>query len=238
MSERRRGRGTVVALEGISGAGKSTLAARLAGALDAELLPEAYARLRPPPSLDLGSAAQTFRLEHRLLAEEARRYREADQIAGGGRSVVADTGFLGPLTYTLALVELGDTDPEVVRRLLRAARELEERHQWGMPDRVLWLETTAPERARRVAADAEGHPARWAARHERAGRVEERLYRECLGPVLGARIDRVPASGGPELVLRRLLRALGEGPRTFAPESMARRTLDALEASARPLGNR
>ena len=229
MVGRRRGRGQVVALEGISGSGKSTVAPRLARALDAELLAEAYARLRPRPSLAFGTDRSLLRLEERLLEEDAARYREADQIAGGGGSVVVDTGFFGTLTYTRALATLDLCAPTVFRALVRSARSLKDRYLWGAPDRVVWLDSAPVTRARRVRSDPTGHPPALADRHERVGTEERRIYFGPLGTVLGSRLTAVDANGSAEAVARRAARAVAEGPRGFAPEGLAERVLRALE---------
>jgi hypothetical protein len=229
MVGRRKGRGRVIALEGISGSGKSTVAPLLGRALDAEVLAEAFERLRPRPSLAFGTKRSLLRLEQRLLEEDAARYREADQIAGGGSSVVVDTGFFGPITYVRALATLDLAPPPVLRALLRSARSLQERYRWGGPDRIVWLDTTRSTRARRVRSDPSGHPAALAERHERVGEEERRIYFGVLGVVLGRRLSVIDANGSAEATAGRAVRALDAGPRGFAPERLAARVLGALE---------
>jgi AAA domain len=219
----------VVAVEGISGAGKSTVAPLLARALDAELLLEAYDRLRPRPSLGFTTERDLLRLEEQLLEEDAARYREADQIAGGGGRVVVDTGFFGPLTYTRALVTLDLASPGAFRALVRSARSLRDRYQWGSPDRILWLDTTASTRRRRTRSDPRGHPVSFAGRHERVGEEERRIYFGPLSPVLGRRLRAVDANGPIGAVVRRAASAVDFGPRGFAPERLPERVLRALE---------
>jgi hypothetical protein len=230
MVGRRKGRGQVIALEGISGSGKSTVAPRLGRALDAEVLPEAYERLRPRPSLAFANERALVRLEERLLEEDAARYREADQIAGGGGSVVVDTGFLGALTYPRALGTLELASASAFRTLLRSARSLKERYLWGAPDRVLWLDTSASSRHRRIRSDPAGHPAALADRHERVGREERRIYFGPLRPVLGPRLTAIDADGVPDGVARRAAAAIAAGPHGFAPEGLSERLLTALES--------
>jgi AAA domain len=229
MVGRRKGRGQVIALEGISGSGKSTVAPLLGRALDAEVLAEAFERLRPRPSLGFDTERSLLRLEQRLLEEDAARYREADQIAGGGGSVVVDTGFFGPLTYTRALGTLGLASPNSFRTLLRSARSLQERYLWGAPDRILWLDTTTSTRRRRVRSDPSGHPPALADRHERVGVEERRVYFGTLGPVLGSRLGAVDANGPANTVARRAAAAVAAGPHGFAPEGLSERVLRALE---------
>jgi hypothetical protein len=229
MPGRRRGRGPILAIEGISGSGKSTVARELAAALGAELIPEAIERMRPRPSLAFGSTRELLRLERRLLEEDAARYREADQIAGGGGAVVVDTGFFGPLTYTRALASLGLAPGSAVHALIRVADARRERFRWGPPDRIFWLATRPDTRRRRVLADPKGHPAALAERHERAGREEERTYRELLQPALGARLTWVEADAPADRIVGRIRAALAAGPQGFAPEGLADGVLRALE---------
>jgi thymidylate kinase len=229
MAGRRRGRGQVLALEGISGSGKSTVAPRLARALDAEFLPEAYDRLRPRPSLAFRTERGLLRLEQRLLEEDAARYREADQVAGGGGSVVVDTGFFGPLTYARALAHLGLASGDTAGTLLRSARSLSEQYRWGAPDRILWLDTTPSTRRAHVRSDPAGHPADLTERHERVGQEERRIYLEVLRATLGARLTVLDANGPVDRVVRRAEAAVAAGPHGFAPEGLPERVVRALE---------
>ena len=230
MVGRRKGRGQVIAIEGISGSGKSTVAPLLGRALDAEVLPEAYARLRPRPSLAFANDRALLRLEERLLEEDGARYRDADQIAGGGGSVIVDTGFFGPLTYTRALLTLGLAPAGPFRSIVRTARSLQERYLWGAPDRILWLDTAASTRERHVRSDPTGHPPALADRHERVGAEERRTYFGALARPLGSRLRAIDAEGPADRVVRRAEAALAAGPHGFAPEGLAERVLRALES--------
>ena len=221
----------MLAIDGPSGAGKTTAAAAVAEALSGELLPEAYHRLVPRPSLRFRSDSALLRLERRLLEAEARRYLRAGSWGGPG-PVVADTGFLGPLTYTWALGRSGTANSSVLPPLLQKARAMARTGRWGLPDLTIYLTTSTRERRRRVAADPAGHPPDLAGRHEAVGQQERGLYRERIGPLLGRRFRIVDGDGTPKAVVRRILRALRNppgGPPPSFPDVLA--VLQVLEAS-------
>lgn len=200
----RSGRGPIVAIEGPSAAGKSEAARRVALRSGAHRLDEAVERIRPVPSLRFASPGELLTLERILLAEESRRYRSALRTALAGGTVIADTGFLGPLTYTLGLVVLGLAPKSVLDQLLRDAASLGRRGGWGLPDAIVYLDTPAAERLRRAARDPRGHPRSLRARHEAVGRVERTLYRTVLAPELGLRFHLVAGRGEPDAVANRL----------------------------------
>ncbi|MHB8351561.1 MAG: AAA family ATPase [Thermoplasmata archaeon] len=179
MSERLRGR--LVAVEGPSGAGKSRLVRAWGRRIGAPVLAEAFDRLRPRPNLLFDGADALLRLEERLLAEEERRYAEARRRAAAGRTVLLDTGFLGPLTYTAGLSRTDPGAGAVVLELLAHAGRALARGSWGMADLTVFLdvpERQARERARCSPAD---HPARLRGRHARVGRWERRFWIEVYG---------------------------------------------------------
>jgi AAA domain len=198
----------VVAIEGASGAGKSTVAARVAAATGAHLVAEAYERLAPRPSLRYRNPRELAALEHRLLREETRRYVASRATARSGALVVADTGFVGPLTYTYGLTELGEAPPALLDGLVRAAARSADRGQWGFPDLIVYLTSTARDRGRRMRADPEGHPPETRSRHEAVGRLEYRLYRDRWAPAFGPRLRFVDAAGPPDRVVARVLQVI------------------------------
>jgi hypothetical protein len=204
--------GTVVAIEGLSASGKSTAARRVAALLGAVRIAEAVDRMDPAPSIDFANVQELRTLEHALLAEEGRRFRDARRLAATGRIVVTDTGFLGPLTYTAGLVQLGRAPPAVLAGLLRDARRLAARGHWGLPDLIVFLETGRAARARHAARDPGGHPATLRDRHEAVGAVERRIYREALGPLFGSRAQVVSGGGGAGLVAVRVARRVRAFP--------------------------
>lgn len=158
---------------------------------------EAFDRLDPAPSLEFESPQELLRLEGTLLSEEVRRYREARELCGEGRTVIADTGFLGPLTYTLGLVEFGRVPSPVVRSLGRSVRRLLREGSLGVPDLTVYLETTARERARRARVGAGRHPRDLFSRHEAVGAIERRCFRSVLGTALPSRFRVLSAHSSP-----------------------------------------
>lgn len=203
----------LIAVEGISGAGKSTVVARAAAAFGWVPLAEAYDRLDPRPPIGAVAAPALARVERTLLAEEARRYRAARALVAGGATVIADTGFLGPLTYSAALAALGLVPRSLLDDLLARTRRLAARGGWGVPDLTVYLATRPATRRRRVARDPARHPPALAARHEAAGRIEARFYAELLPRALPGRVRRVAADRPVEGVVA----ALGRAARSIAP---------------------
>ena len=197
-------RGQVVALEGPSGAGKTRATRAVAHRLGALPIEEAYRRLEPTPEIRWRTPAELLRLERQLLAEEGRRYREARELAAVGALVLADTGFLGPLTYTRALVDARAAPPRVLQNLVSEARRMAHRGQWGLPDAILTLRTPPVERARRAGRDPLGHPPDLQATYQTVGEGEMRVLRDLLRPRYGARFQVVSGTGAASDVVRRL----------------------------------
>jgi len=206
-------RGRVIALEGGSAAGKTTLVRAAAQQLGGYPLAEAVDRLDPSPSLEFSSSRELLQLESLLLTEESRRYREARRAAQRGETVFADTGFLGPVTYTRGLVALGRAGAPVYRSVERIARDLVDRGALGIPDLTVYLATTPRERARRARADRPHHARPEFARHEAVGAVERTYFEELFPDALPGRFRSV--RGGPGVpVLVRELREVVERSRT------------------------
>jgi thymidylate kinase len=227
--------GRTIALEGPSGVGKSTLARALAHALGADLLKEAYDLITPQPSLSFTDPAELERLERRLLFVEIERYRRAEIARHAGRTVVLDTGYLGPLTYTSGLAR---RDPVYAPVLDRLALEVEARvatRSLGLPSVVLYLDLDGRSLARRLSASPDTHPAPWRERHRAVARWERRLWTREFARVAPGRLCVVAADGSPEEVVRRLLDALsGLGPTTPFAGPSAARAVRALAGGAVP----
>jgi hypothetical protein len=197
-------RGRLIAVEGGSASGKSALVRAASHTLGWRPLPEAFDRLDPAPSLDFGSSAELLRLEATLLAEEVHRYAEARRLCGHGVTVLADTGFLGPLTYTLGLVEHRLAPRSIADDLARSARALVNAGQLGIPDLTVYLRTTAAERAHRARAGARSHPSELFRRHEAVGKVERRLFERDFMAAVPDRVRILRADASPSVLVRRL----------------------------------
>lgn len=197
-------RGRLIAIEGGSAAGKTTLVHAAARTLGWQSLGEAFDRLDPTPSLEYGSPREFLLLEGVLLAEEVRRYREARRGCAGGRTVLADTGFLGPLTYTQGLVELGRVSASIGRAVERSTRSLLRNRAIGLPDLTVYLHTTPSERARRARTGARRHPAALVPRHEAVGEIERRYFEEVFPAALPDRFRTLRGRAGPASLVQRL----------------------------------
>jgi len=227
-------RGRLVAIEGASASGKTTLMRAAAKTFGWRPLSEAFDRLDPTPSLEFRSSQELLRLEGVLLAEEVRRYREARLLCRRGVTVLADTGFLGPLTYTRGLVELGRAPASVGRTIERTVRALVRRGALGIPDLTVWLDASAAERRRRARGDARRHPLTLFPRHEAVGLVERRTLEAAFRSVLPGRFSVLRGRGRPG----DLARHLGELVRAaLAPPSSRTEGLALLDRLDRPTGN-
>jgi len=196
--------GRVIAIEGPSGAGKSTVARTAARSFGWVLLPEAFDRLDPPPDLRFRNPAQLLDTERSLLDEERRRYQEASERRRRGETVVADTGFLGPITYTAGLVALGAAPRSTWRTVRRFAEGPARSGPVGLPDLVVYLDVPSATRRRRAASDAERHPADLRQRHRAVGRVERRFYRDLAAHGAPGQVLFVRASGSPRALAGRI----------------------------------
>ncbi|MGI0070553.1 MAG: AAA family ATPase [Thermoplasmata archaeon] len=232
--------GRVVAVDGPSAVGKTVAVRTVAAAVGGSVLPEAYRRLDPVPSLDFRNPVELVELERALLEEEARRFVEARARARAGATVIVDTGFLGPLTYTWGLVQRGDVPRSVLPPLLALARRLGARGRWGLPDVEIYLDAPAATCAARARADPAGHPAALARRHRAVGTRERRFYRERLGPVLGARLQWLRATAPARTVAAHVAEVVRLGPpvTTSLPPVRAVLALFPADGAASARGNR
>jgi len=221
-------RSVVVALTGPSGAGKSTVTRLLARRPGWVALDEAFYRLRPRPSLRFRSQPELLALERRLLTEERRRFREAQRLAHRPRTVVADTSFLDPATYTAGLRVLGLASASTFASTIRTALRAAETGRLGVPDLTVRLAVAPATRRRRTELDPAGHPRAFRARHEAVGRAEEATIAPALAAALPGRVRVVPADRRPEQIAAQV-RALVARTRPLRdPSSAAVRALRAV----------
>lgn len=225
---RRSSRPLVLAVDGPSGSGKSTVTARAAARFGWAPLAEAYDRLDPRPDLRVPTARALARVERALLVEEGRRWETARALRDRGVTVIADTGFLGPLTYTQGLVSLGHASPGLLTELVGRARAMAARGAWGLPDMIVYLSCRSATRRLRAAADPARHPELLRKRHEAVGDVERRFYR-ALPRWYPGRVRFLDADGPVDSPVEGLLR-LGQGiPPAPVGSAAALRVLAALE---------
>ncbi len=192
----------ILALEGPSASGKSTVAALLAARQGWALIAEAVDRLDPVPSLDFRSERALVDLETKLLEEDARRFETACRIADRGTTVVCDTGFLGPLSYTAGLAASKRCEARTYARLLGVTRRRARARRLGLPDLSVFLAAPAPLRAERAARDPTHHPAGLRARHELIGRFEWAVFRPWLAAGQPGRVAVVGSAGPASAVAR------------------------------------
>jgi hypothetical protein len=181
-----------IAIEGPSGAGKTSLAEALAARTGAVVLYEAWHRLTPRPSLAIPTPLALRRLELQLLREESLRWRESEALVRTGRSVVLDTGPLGPWTYVRGLGELRGAEWDVRPALRREFRGIV-----GLADAELYLDVPADRAARQAAGRGDDHPPEWRDRHAAVGVAERSFWLGTLGQLAPGRVWRIRPSASP-----------------------------------------
>lgn len=219
-------RGLVIAVDGPSAAGKSAVARAAVRATSWRVLPEAFDRLDPRPSLEFSTSDELLATELTLLSEEGRRAREAARERARGRVVVADTGFWGPLTYTAGLVATGAADPATLRTL--GARAVGPRSLPCVPDLVVYLDASVADRRARARRSRDAHPASLEARHARVARFERRFVLGPLSRLLPGRVRRLATSGSSRETADRLVALVGEAATVRDPAPPPRSVVPAL----------
>ena len=221
-------RSVVIALGGPSASGKTATTRALSHRFGWVVVEEAYARLRPPPTLGFASQGKLVALELRLLEEETRRFREALSLAREGRPVVVDTPFLDPVGYTAGLYVLRRASPASLSAVLRRATSLAREGALGLPDLTIRLAVPLASRRRRAAVDPTGHPRAFRARHEAVGAVETRLLEPWWRRSLPGRTRRVQATGTVASVAARIDRLARDLQPLRDPCGAAARALEAM----------
>jgi len=225
---RGRGRGVVVALCGASGSGKSTVTRAVARAPGWVRLEEAFDRLHPRPRLEPATQADLRAVELELLAEEARRFREARKQTALGRSVVADTHFLDPVAYTAGLLVSGEASPATFLAVVARTRALIARGVLGLPDLTCYLVTSTDLRRRRASQDPARHPEPLRARHERIGRFDAKVVRSCLAEGAPGRVLGVRGVAPARAIAEHLRQTASRVDPLEDPAAASRRALTAL----------
>lgn len=192
----------IVSIDGPAAAGKSSVVARVASRRGWIPIAEAFERIEPAPSLRFSSARELERLERGLLEDDGRRWRTARSLTARGLTVVTDTGFLGPLTYTAGLVALGLAPRSTLDAIVARGRAMARRARWGMPDAIVYLAASRSVRRARGRRDWRWRPAELERRHEAVGAWEERFYRGPLAGVLRQRLFVVPGVGPLDAIAR------------------------------------
>jgi predicted kinase len=221
-------RAIVVAVSGPSGSGKSTVAATLARRFGWARVDEAFDRIRPRPSLRFASQDRLLALELRLLDEEARRFEEAWALALAGRTVVADTPFLDPVSYTAGLLVLGLATPASFRTIVGRAQALARQRRLGLPDLTAHLSVAATTRRSRAAGDTARHPRAFRERHESVGQVEAALLVPWWRGRLPGRMRVVRAADPAASIAERIRRTASRTAPARDPCGAAARALEAL----------
>ncbi len=224
----------LLALDGPSGAGKSAVATALARRNGWLRLDEAYDRLDPRPRIDVTSQSDLGRVERALLDEEARRYAEGRRRVRGGRTVVSDTGFLGPVSYTLGLRLTGEGTEATWQRVLRRGVALAAAGKLGLPDLTVYLSVDAATRRRRASQDPLRHPPALRERHERVGRLEVRLVGAALRAAAPGTVRTLRASGSVDAVAAAVTAWTARASELRAPSRAAGRALAALGKVKKP----
>jgi thymidylate kinase len=223
----------LLAIEGPSGAGKSSVSRALGDRLGATVLPEAFERLDPRPSLEFATVEELRRLELRLLEAEMARCREANALRSKGSPVILDTGPWGPLTYAWGLRETVATRWDVVPDVVAKAREHAGLDRFPLPELTVYLDVPESLAGARAGADPAGHPAPLRERHRRVARFERILYERLFPELLPARFLSVAGEASPSEIARSLADRLERmGPLPTSTEAEADRLLDAFAGAS------
>ncbi len=238
MGSRADGQGPIiVALEGPSGAGKTTLSRSLWVEMDAPLIQEAYDRLQPTPSLGFTNPRELLRLEKMLLKEEARRYGEATAASSEGRSVVMDTGPLGPVQYLAGLVVAGWPVKGALAQLIREARGLVRGGRLGLVDLEVYVDVPPRGAFGRSQRRSPRGETEFLERHYTVDRALRPLWQGPWKKSLDARLAFVPGGGSAAEVAKRIHRSVRLHARARGPIESASLAFLRSVLTVRPPGS-
>ena len=220
----------MLAIEGVSHVGKSTLARGLAKEWGSPAITEAYDRLGADRTLAFRSDLELRQIELELAQEDLQRMRDATTTSNEGPGVILDTDFLGPLSYTRGLVQLGMARPETFDWLLRRYEQELARQRWRPADYYLYLDAPPALLRRRAVVGGSG---RAGSGHRAPPARRRRRTAVLLGPAPthpGSSLrSGSPPSVGIELVRQRALKRLSfPWVPLRDPQSAGRRILDVL----------
>jgi hypothetical protein len=244
VAESRRDDLPWIALEGPSGVGKTTLLRGLVRESGRGGLAEAYDSVGHPPSLEYRSPEELRGIELELVRLDLARFAEATRLRRSGELLYLDTGFLGPLTYSLGIAKTMGIRWDVSSDVIGIVSERLSRGAWGIPDLTLYLDADPVVVASRASGSPETHPPRLAARHAVVGAWERRCWKETISAAAPDRVAVVPADGSIPAVVRRILETVRRSPATGNARrreaSEVVRALAAVRTGSRParLGNR
>ncbi|MGC2034124.1 MAG: AAA family ATPase [Thermoplasmata archaeon] len=219
----------MLAIEGVSHVGKSTLARGLAKEWGSPAITEAYDRLGADRTLAFRSDLELRQIELELAQEDLQRMRDATTTSNEGPGVILDTDFLGPLSYTRGLVQLGMARPETFDWLLRRYEQELARQRWRPADYYLYLDAPPALLRRRAVVAGRAGLDPVIERHLLVGAEERQFFLGPLQRILGPRLIRLSTVGRIELVRQRALKRLSfPWVPLRDPQSAGRHILDVL----------
>jgi hypothetical protein len=213
-----------VAFEGPSGVGKTSLVRALEERTGRRSLPEAYDSAADAPSLEFGTRTELRKIERALVTLEIERFRSAARFRARGVPLLLDTGFVGPLTYSMGLREVLGPDWDVVGEIAEEFERAASSASWGIPDLTVYLDAPAAVVSKRARGASSSHPARLTGRHARVASYERTYWLQRIDRAVPGRLVRVSARGEMATTVDRILpelRRAGSLPPPTAAEARA-----------------
>ncbi|MCI4341592.1 MAG: hypothetical protein L3K11_04395 [Thermoplasmata archaeon] len=220
MTELERASAPILAVAGVSATGKTTTLDLLRGSRRRAVLAEPWAALRPRPRLDVRNRAELRGVERRLLREEIKRFRRAERIAAGGRTVWLDTPPVGPLTYARAVSALLGWEWDATRIFGAADRTRAAPPAIQLPHLTIYLRTPIERLLARAFESSGGRDPSLAVRHLVVGLVEQEFWLTDFRVAFPARLRVMDGEIGPGTVVELAQRWEGDARRagTVLPE--------------------